>query len=216
MGVRWLSETNKVAIWWKIFVPVLTVIVLMVTAFHPHNFSAGGGFMPFGWKGVFLAIASGGVIFAYLGFEQAIQLGGESKNPGRNIPLAVIGSMILGVVLYILLQLAFLAALDPSSPSKGWDHVAFGGKGALFGPFAGLATALGVGWLATVLYIDAIVSPGGTGLLYVGTSARITFALGRNRSALRRPQQPRRAGAGHRVLVPAGDGRLPALPRLAG
>jgi amino acid transporter len=59
--------------------------------------------MPFGWKGVFLAIASGGVIFAYLGFEQAIQLGGESKNPGRNIPLAVIGSMVLGVVLYILL-----------------------------------------------------------------------------------------------------------------
>ena len=181
MGVRWLSETNKAAVWWKIFVPVLTVIVLMVTAFHPHNFSAGGGFMPFGWKGVFLAIASGGVIFAYLGFEQAIQLGGESKNPGRNIPLAVIGSMILGVVLYILLQFAFLAALDPSSLSKGWDHVAFGGKGALFGPFAGLATALGVGWLATVLYIDAIVSPGGTGLLYVGTSARITFALGRNR-----------------------------------
>jgi amino acid transporter len=35
--------------------------------------------------------------------------------------------------------------------------------------------------LATLLYIDAIVSPGGTGLLYVGTSSRISFALGRNR-----------------------------------
>src|SRR5262249_52783072 len=73
MGVRWLSETNKVTVWWKIAVPVLTVIVLMATAFHTGNFSAGGGFMPFGWKGVFLAIASGGVVFAYLGFEQAIQ-----------------------------------------------------------------------------------------------------------------------------------------------
>jgi amino acid transporter len=147
MGVRWLSETNKAAVWWKIFVPVLTVVVLMVTAFHPQNFTAGGGFMPFGWKGVFLAIASGGVIFAYLGFEQAIQLGGESKNPGRNIPLAVVGSMILGVVLYILLQVAFLGALEPSSLSKGWDNVAFGGKGALFGPFAGLATpSASAGW----------------------------------------------------------------------
>ena len=96
MGVKWLSETNKIAVWWKIAIPVLAVVVLMVTSFHPGNFTAGGGFMPFGWKGVFSAIASGGVIFAYLGFEQAIQLGGESKNPRRNIPLAVIGSMILG------------------------------------------------------------------------------------------------------------------------
>jgi amino acid transporter len=181
MGVRWLSETNKAAVWWKIFVPVLAVVVLVITAFHPHNFSAGGGFMPFGWKGVFLAIASGGVIFAYLGFEQAIQLGGESQNPSRNIPFAVIGSMLLGVVLYIALQVAFLGALAPGDLSKGWDQIAFGGKGTLFGPFAGLSTSLGLGWLATILYIDAIISPGGTGLLYVGTSARVSFALGRNR-----------------------------------
>jgi hypothetical protein len=52
--------------------------ILFVSDNHLYggNFSAKGGFMPFGWKGVFLAIASGGVIFAYLGFEQAIQLGG--------------------------------------------------------------------------------------------------------------------------------------------
>jgi amino acid transporter len=181
MGVRWLSETNKVAVWWKIAIPVLTVIVLVITAFHPHNFTGGGGFMPFGLKGVMEAVASGGVIFAYLGFEQAIQLGGESKNPSRNIPVAVIGSMILGVVLYILLQVAYIAAIEPGSLAKGWDQVAFGGKGATFGPFAGLASALGLGWLATLLYTDAIISPGGTGLLYVGTSARVSFALGRNR-----------------------------------
>jgi amino acid transporter len=180
MGVKWLSESNKAIVWWKIFIPVLTVFALAFTSFHTDNFTAAGGFMPFGWKGVFLAVASGGVIFSYLGFEQAIQLGGESKNPRRNIPLAVIGSMILGVILYIALQVAYLAALEPQNLSKGWDAVAFGGKGAVFGPFAGLATALGLAWLATLLYIDAIVSPGGTGLLYVGTSARITFGMGRN------------------------------------
>jgi len=181
MGVRWLSETNKIAVWWKIFIPVLTVIVLIITAFHSSNFSGGGGFMPFGWKGVFLAVSSGGIIFAYLGFEQAIQLGGESMNPRRNIPLAVIGSMILGVILYIMLQVSFLGALDPGALSHGWDKVAFGGRGELFGPFAGLATALGLGWLSILLYTDAVISPGGTGLLYVGTSARLTFALGRSR-----------------------------------
>jgi amino acid transporter len=182
MGVRWLSETNKIAVWWKIAIPVLTVIVLLVTSFHPGNFTAGGGFMPYGWKGVFSAIAVGGVIFAYLGFEQAIQLGAESQNPRRNIPIAVIGSMILGVILYIALQVAFAAALNPSSLSHGWAKVAFSqGPGATFGPFAGLATALGLGWLAFLLYTDAVISPGGTGLLYVGTSSRLTFALARNR-----------------------------------
>ena len=147
MGVRWLAETNKVIVWWKIAIPVLTVIVLIVTAFHPHNFTAGGGFMPFGLKGVFTAVAAGGVIFAYLGFEQAIQLGGESRNPRRNIPIAVVGSMVLGVVLYILLQVAFLGALKPSTLAHGWTSVAFAGNGAIYGPFAGLATGLGVGWL---------------------------------------------------------------------
>jgi amino acid transporter len=181
LGVKWLSESNKAIVWWKIFIPVLTVIVLIVTAFHSSNFSAGGGFMPFGWKGVFLALSSGGIVFAYLGFEQAIQLGGESKNPQRNIPLAVIGAMVIGVVLYIALQIAFLGALAPSDLSKGWDAISFSGNGAIYGPFAGLATALGLSWLATLLYTDAIISPGGTGLLYVGTSSRISFGMGRSK-----------------------------------
>jgi amino acid transporter len=136
--------------------------------------------MPYGWKGVFLALASGGVVFACLGFEQAVQLGGESRNPGRNIPLAIIGGMILSVGLYIGLQVAFIAALDPSSLSEGWSGVSFSGKAELFGPFAGLATGLGLGWLAVMLYTAAIVSPGGTGLLYTGASARLSFALAQN------------------------------------
>src|SRR3954454_8798282 len=180
LGVRWLAETNKLAVCWKIFVPALTVVVLLATSAHAENFSAGGGFMPFGWKGVFVALSSGGVIFACLGFEQAVQLGGESHNPRRNIPLAIIGAMVVAVGLYVALQVAYIAALDPSSLSKGWGAVTFSGKAQLFGPFAGLATALGLGWLAVLLYTDAIVSPGGTGLLYTGASARLSFALARN------------------------------------
>src|SRR5436305_1741725 len=80
LGVRWLAETNKLAVCWKIFVPALTVVALLATSAHRENFSAGGGFMPFGWKGVFVALSSGGVIFACLGFEQAVQLGGESRS----------------------------------------------------------------------------------------------------------------------------------------
>ena len=180
MGVRWLADINMVAVCWKLLVPAVTVVALIATSSHTGNFSAHGGFMPFGWKGVFLALSSGGVIFAGLGFEQAVQLGGETRNPRRNIPFAIIGGMSVAIVLYIALQVAFILALDPSQLSKGWGAVTFSGNGHLFGPFAALATALGLGWLAVLLYTDAIVSPGGTGLIYTGASARLTFALARN------------------------------------
>jgi len=177
MGVKWLAKTNTVAVCFKLLVPVLTVVALLATSAHRENFTAAGGFMPYGWKGVFVAMASGGVVFAYLGFEQAVQLGGESRRPGRNIPVAIIGGFVIAMVLYIGLQVAFIAALDPSSLAHGWSALSISGKA---GPFAALATALGLGWLAVLLYTDAIVSPGGTGLLYTGASARLSFALGRS------------------------------------
>lgn len=176
LGVRRLAQTNTAAVCFKVLVPVLAVIALLATAAHGENFTAAGGFMPYGWKGVFVALSSGGVIFACLGFEQAVQLGGETRSPARNIPLAIIGGMVVMVGLYIGLQVAFIAAIDPGSLGHGWSAVSVSGKA---GPLAALATALGLGWLAVLIYADAIVSPAGTGLLYTGASARLSFALGR-------------------------------------
>jgi amino acid transporter len=176
-GARRLSEANTTVVWWKIAVPVLTIVTLLVVAFSASNFTAGDGFAPAGTKGILTAIASGGVIFAYLGFEQAIQFGGETKNPQRNIPFAVIGAMVIGTLIYVLLEVAFVGALNPSSAANGWAKLNFTDA---FGPYAGLATGLGLGWLAVILYIDAFLSPAGTGLIYSGSSARVSYALGRN------------------------------------
>ncbi len=178
LGIRRFRDTNTTAVFWKIAVPVLTLAALLFVAFHGSNFSGGaGGFAPAGMKGVFEAISTGGVIFALIGFEQAIALGGESRNPQRNIPAAVIGSVLIGVVLYVGLELAFIGALSPQSVRHGWAHISFPG---IFGPFAGLAKGNGLAWLAILLYIDAIISPAATGLTYTATSARISYALGRN------------------------------------
>jgi amino acid transporter len=177
LGVGSLAKSNNAIMIWKIAIPFLAVIVLIIVAFNPSNFTAQGGFAPFGITGVLSALGVGGIVFAYQGFEQAIQLGGETRNPGRNIPLAVIGSMVIGVVLYIGLQLAFLGALHPEELKNGWANISFPADA---GPFAGIATVVGVGWLATLIYIDAMVSPGGTGLIYIGASSRLSFALGRN------------------------------------
>jgi amino acid transporter len=177
LGVRWLARANTPITAWKIAVPLLAITALMLTRFHSANFEAAGGFIPFGFHGVFSAMATGGVIFAYQGFEQAVQLGGESANPGRNIPLAVVGSMLLGVVVYVLLQVAFVAALAPANLAHGWTGIASNG---LVGPFASLASAVGLGWVAILLYVDAAVSPGGTGLVFTAASARISYAMSRD------------------------------------
>jgi amino acid transporter len=177
LGVRWLAESNSIATYWKILIPTITIFALLFSVFHTSNFSAGGGFVPYGFHGIFSALPLG-IVFALEGFEQAIQVGGEAENPQRNIPRAVIGSMIIGTVIYLLLEVAFVGALTPSNLLHGWaDPIK--GVGA-FGPYATLATTAGLGWLSTLLIIDAVVSPAGTGLIYLGTSSRLSYGLGRN------------------------------------
>jgi amino acid transporter len=178
LGVRWMAEGNTVAMVWKILVPVATVILIITHAFHASNFTAGGGFMPYGIKGVFVALPLG-VIFALEGFEQAAQLAGEARNPKRDIPLAVVGSMLMGAALYMALQICFIGALNPHNVLHGWGSP-FGNAGA-FGPYYTLATSVGLGWLGVVLIIDALISPGGTGLVYLATTSRLSYSLARVR-----------------------------------
>ncbi|MGN6584171.1 MAG: APC family permease [Rhizobiaceae bacterium] len=173
LAVRMLLNVNSTVTWWKIAVPILTVIVLIAASTHWDVWSADPNSYHF--DGIFTSLPAAGIVFSYLGFRTAIDLGGESANPGRNIPLAVIGSVLLSAVIYILLQVAFLMALRPSDLAHGWANLSFTGEA---GPFAGLAATLGLGWMATLLYIDAYISPGGTGLMYITGGSRILFANG--------------------------------------
>jgi amino acid transporter len=177
LGVRKLANTNSAATWWKVGVPVLTIIVLAATHFHSHNFTAANGFSPYGTHGILAAVSTSGIIFALLGFEQADQLAGESANPKRDIPRAVIGAITIGVIIYMLLQVAFLAALPAAQIHGTWANA---GYTKFSGPFAQLATLVGLGWLAAILYIDAVISPAGTGLIYTTASSRVSYGLSRN------------------------------------
>jgi len=177
LGVRWLAETNSIAMIWKLLIPTTTIFALLFTSFHSGNFTAGGGFAPYGAHGVLAALAAG-VIFAAEGFEQSIQIGGETQNPQRNIPRALLIAMGVGTVFYLLLDFAFVGSLNPVNLVHGWAQPIPGV--AKLGPYISLTTQAGLGWLATLLVIDAVVSPGGTGLVYMGTSSRLSYGLGRN------------------------------------
>jgi amino acid transporter len=177
LSVRRLANTNSAATWWKVGIPLLTIVALAIAGFHTNNFHAADGFNPAGAGGVLAAVSTSGIIFALLGFEQADQLAGESANPKRDIPRAVIGAIVIGAIIYILLQVVFLAALPPSQIGHTWAGSPFA---TLSGPFAQVSSLVGLGWLATILYIDAVISPGGTGLIYTTASSRVSYGLSRN------------------------------------
>jgi len=179
LGVRMLARVNSVATWWKVGVPLLLILVLAITHFHGGNFTAaaGGGFMPYGFKAVLLAIPGSGIVFSLLGFEQAIQLAGESENPKKHLPRATVLSILIGATVYILVQVVYIAALPSSTFAKGWANLSYLNISA---PIAGLASLVGLGWLAAVLYVDAVISPGGTALIYSTSTSRVSYGMSRN------------------------------------
>jgi amino acid transporter len=92
----------------------------------------------------------------------------------------VIGSVAITAIIYILLQVAFLGAAPTDHLDHGWAQLSFAND---FGPLAGIATIIGLSWLATILYVDAVISPADTGFIYTTVTARISYAMARNRNA---------------------------------
>ena len=67
----------------------------------------------------------------------------------------------------------FIGAVDPSMIVNGWSHLNFNS------PFADLAIALSLNWLSIVLYVDAFVSPSGSGA-YTATTSRMIYGMQKN------------------------------------
>jgi amino acid transporter len=178
-GAKFLSDSNIIVVIWKTIVPVLAIVVVAWLQFKPANFHAGGGFMPFGFHGVFAAL-TGGVVFALQGFEQAVQLAGEARNPKRDLSRAILTAMAIGAVLYVLLQVVMIGGLNPLHIAKDWSKP-LGTDPSDYGAWYTLALALGAGWLAKILIVDAVISPAGTGVVYVTTTARLSYAIGEER-----------------------------------
>ena len=173
-GVKLFAHANSTITVFKFIIPALTIAGLMSSGFHTGNFGESSTFAPYGWSAVFTAVATSGIVFAFNGFQSPINLAGEARNPAKSVPFAVIGSILLALVIYVLLQTAYIGAVNPADVMKGWSHFNFKS------PFAELAIALNLNWLAFLLYVDAFVSPSGTGTTYMATTTRMIYAMERN------------------------------------
>ena len=181
-SVAVFARSNAAITVFKLVVPTITGLALIAVAFHLGNVTghvAGtGGFLPFGGAGVLTAVATSGIVFAFNGFQNPLSLAGEARDPDRSIPFAVIGSVVIAVGVYLLLQVAFIGALDPARlQAVGWAGLGFSS------PFAQLALLFGLGWLALLLYFDAFVSPSGTGITYTAVASRMILGMQRNGTA---------------------------------
>jgi amino acid transporter len=196
LAVRWVLIINSVATWWKLFIPIATIAILMVYSFHPSNMVTQVASTP--RSGIFTAVATAGIVFSFLGFQQAIALAGETRNPSRYVPIALISSVVIGMLIYVGLQIAFITALNPRDIGDGWGHLHFTG---MFGPLAAIAVGVGALWWAVVLYVDAIISPLGTAFIYITGSPRILMAAGEMGNAPRHMMSLNRHGVPWAGLV---------------
>jgi amino acid transporter len=172
-GVKLFAKTNTIITFIKMIVPTITLIML-IASLKGGNFTAAGGFAPHGFPAVLEAVSSAGVVFSLLGFRQAVDFASEAKNPQRDVPLAVIFSLLIAATIYILLQIGYIGSMPANLLQHGWANITFKS------PYADLAVALGMGWLAMLLYADAVISPFGTGNVFMGSTSRFVYGFARN------------------------------------
>src|SRR6188474_1284079 len=111
------------------------------------NFSTGNfqNFAPSGVDGVTSAAAI--IFFAYIGFDAVSTGSEEARNPSRDLPLAILGSLVICTVFYVL---TVIGAIGIASPAQ------------MAGSDAPLATALdegaGMSWAAAILALGAVIA----------------------------------------------------------
>jgi amino acid transporter len=175
-GVKLFARSNTAITAFKVVIPALTAIALMASGFHTENFAVGlAGDSGSAAAGVLTAVATAGIVFSFNGFQSPLNLAGEAHRPSRSIPIAVLGSIAIATVIYLLLQVAYLGSVPTDMLAQlGWHGVDFSS------PFAQLALLANLNWLAILLYADAFVSPSGTGITYTATTARMIYGMERN------------------------------------
>lgn len=176
-SVKLFAQSNTAITWIKLIIPTVTGVALIASGFHHDNFSVGvhGGTHAFNFPAILTAVATAGIVFSFNGFQSPVNLAGEARDPGRSVPFAVLGSIGIATVVYVLLQIAYLGAVPHDMLVRaGWQGINFSS------PFAELALLLNLHWLALLLYADAFVSPSGTGITYTATTARMLVGMQRN------------------------------------
>lgn len=175
-SVALLTHFTSLISVFKIVVPLLTITLLTIASFHPGNYGhTPQQFLPYGTAPIFAATSVSGIIFSFDAFQTVINMAQEIEKPEKNIGRGIALSLSISALLYILLQSTYITSITPHLlATHGWSGLNFNS------PFADLAILLGLNWLSILLYVDASVSPFGTGVSFVASTSRALYAMVEN------------------------------------
>lgn len=160
----------------KIVIPVLTVIFLIYSGFHPENFgNSMATFAPYGWSAVGSAVISCGVVMSFNGFQVPLNFSEEIKSPKRQLPIAIIGSIVFTFVLYLALQIVFIGAIPTELLKNGWQGINYRS------PYVDLLLAANFQIMAWGVMSTSAIAPAACGAAFVASGSRMIFALSRAR-----------------------------------
>ena len=163
-GVRETARANLVMVGVKLVILAFFIIVAFTTAFDADNLKP---FSPHGTDGVVSAAAI--IFFAYIGFDAVSTGAEEAKQPKRDLPLAIIGSLVICTIIYILTSLAATGSLDAKALADSDAPLA-----------AVLDEGAGISWAASVMAFGALVAITSVLLTIFYGQTRIFFAMARD------------------------------------
>ncbi len=166
IGIRESATVNNVIV----FVKVAVVLVFIIGAAHAVNPANWHPFIPpstgarghFGWSGVMQG--AGIVFFAYIGFDAVSTAAQEAKNPQRDMPIGIIGSLLICTVLYIAVS-ALATGIVPYPQLDVPD------------PIAVAADHGGMGWMAGAIKLGAIAGLSSVILVMLLGQSRIFWTM---------------------------------------
>jgi APA family basic amino acid/polyamine antiporter len=161
IGVRESANTNAIIVAVKTAV-VLFVIALGVGYVEPANWRP---FAPMGWDGIMAGAAS--VFFAFIGFDGVTTAAEESRRPQRDMPIGILGALVVCAVLYI----AVSAVITGMVPLQQIDTTA---------PIATAFRDRGLAIVASLISFGAIVGLTSTMLVVLFSQSRIFFVMSRD------------------------------------
>lgn len=173
LGIKFGSEYAIITTLGKL-IPLALFVIIGLMFFNASNFSP---FAIAGFGGIELAMALD--FFAFTGFESVVVPEGEAKNPGKNIPRAMILSILIVVAVYLLISIAFTGMFSWSG--AGLTVGSWTGIGGLSSPLATAGASVGLPILALIVVIGAIISTAGCGGDWVLLQARIPYAMAKNK-----------------------------------
>jgi basic amino acid/polyamine antiporter, APA family len=169
IGIKQSADTNTLLVAIKAAVLVVFIVAgaayvkrANLTPFIPPN---EGAFGQFGWSGILRG--AGVMFFAYIGFDAVSTAAQEAKNPARDMPIGILGSLAICTVIYIAVAIV-LRGIVPYSRLMVADPLAVG------------IDATGLTWLSPVIKVAALFGLFSTMLVQLLGQTRIFYSMSRD------------------------------------